>query len=317
MVKYTYDAWGNHAEEVLDSTRATLAALNPFRYRGYYYDTETKLYFLKTRYYDPEIGRFMTIDGIGYLDPETINGLNLYAYCGNNPIANIDPNGNAWWNWLISGLQIVAGIVLVATGVGAGLGASLIVGGTLGMVGNIVGSQIAGGLGSMANGWGAISTGLSLFSYNLVAAIAMTIVGAGTMILGTNEVVAGVTGTNYIQEWTGMSDSLYGGLYFGLNIVSSIGTIAGRLGMRAYSTSTISGHSHLSRQGQLPYAKITRGNTIVHFDGRGNMYWSKHNALHGGKIGNPHWHSEIRGHGAERSWLGMVFELIFNELFRR
>jgi hypothetical protein len=45
----------------------------------------------------------------------------------------VDPNGNAWWNWLISGLQIVAGIVLVATGVGAGLGASLIVGGTLGL----------------------------------------------------------------------------------------------------------------------------------------------------------------------------------------
>ena len=232
----------------------------------------------------------------------------------------MDPNGNAWWNWLISGLKIVAGIVLVATGVGVGLGASLIVGGTLGMVGNIVGSQIAGGLGSMANGWGAISTGLSLFSYGWVGAIAggvMVAVGAGTMAFGANEVVAGVTGTNYIQEWTGMSDSLYGGLYFGLNIVSSIGTIAGRLGMRAYSTSTISGHSHLSRQGQLPYAKITRGNAIVHFDGRGNMYWSKHNALHGGKIGNPHWHSEIRGHGAERSWLGMVFELIFNELFRR
>lgn len=324
VARYLYDAWGTVS--VVDNNGALISDtnhignLNPFRYRGYYYDTETKLYFLKTRYYDPEIGRFMTIDGIEYLNPETINGLNLYAYCGNNPVMRVDENGNAWWNWLISGLQIVAGIVLVATGVGAGLGASLIVGGTLGMVGNIVGSQIAGGLGSMANGWGAISTGLSLFSYGWVGAIAggvMVAVGAGTMAFGANEVVAGVTGTNYIQEWTGMSDSLYGGLYFGLNIVSSIGTIAGRLGMRAYSTSTISGHSHLSRQGQLPYAKITRGNTIVHFDGRGNMYWSKHNALHGGKIGNPHWHSELRGHGAERSWLGMVFELIFNELFRR
>ena len=108
MVKYVYDAWGNHGVEVLDSSCETLANINPFRYRGYYYDTETKLYFLKTRYYDPEIGRFMTIDGVEYLDPETINGLNLYAYCGNNPVMRVDENGNAWWHWVV-------GIVLVAT----------------------------------------------------------------------------------------------------------------------------------------------------------------------------------------------------------
>lgn len=54
--------------------------------RGYYYDTETKLYFLKTRYYDPEVGRFITIDDISYIDAETINGLNLYSYCANNPV---------------------------------------------------------------------------------------------------------------------------------------------------------------------------------------------------------------------------------------
>ena len=60
--------------------------MNPIRYRSYYYDAETKLYYLKSRYYDPELGRFMTIDDISYLDPDTINGLNLYAYCGNNPV---------------------------------------------------------------------------------------------------------------------------------------------------------------------------------------------------------------------------------------
>ncbi len=62
---------------------------NPFRYRGYYYDTETKLYYLQTRYYDPAIGRFISRDSIEYADPETINGLNLYAYCGNNPVSDI------------------------------------------------------------------------------------------------------------------------------------------------------------------------------------------------------------------------------------
>ncbi len=132
VVKYTYDAWGNHAEEVLDSTRATLAALNPFRYRSYYYDTDTELYYLNTRYYDPELGRFITIDGIEYLNPETINGLNLYAYCGNNPVMAVDPNGNAWWHWLLGAVAAVAivALVTVATGgaalpvlVGAGIGA--------------------------------------------------------------------------------------------------------------------------------------------------------------------------------------------------
>ena len=98
VVKYTYDAWGNAVTDVLDCNANAIAELNPFRYRSYYYDTETGLYFLKSRYYDPELCRFMTIDDISYLDPETTNGLNLYAYCGNNPIANVDYSGNEWWN---------------------------------------------------------------------------------------------------------------------------------------------------------------------------------------------------------------------------
>ena len=104
MVKYKYDAWGKCHTTVVDSTANTIAELNPFRYRSYYLDTETGLYFLKTRYYDPEIGRFMTIDDISYLDPESINGLNLYAYCFNNPVNCVDYTGQApeWlWNVLV------------------------------------------------------------------------------------------------------------------------------------------------------------------------------------------------------------------------
>ena len=56
---------------------------------------ETGFYFLQTRYYDPEIGRFMTIDDISYLDPESINGLNLYAYCLNNPVMYVDASGTS------------------------------------------------------------------------------------------------------------------------------------------------------------------------------------------------------------------------------
>ena len=102
VAQYKYDAWGNH--KVLDSsgnevTSSThIGNLNPFRYRSYCFDTETKLYFLKTRYYDPEVGRFINMDSIDYAAPETINGLNLYAYCGNNPVMGYDSAGTKWWN---------------------------------------------------------------------------------------------------------------------------------------------------------------------------------------------------------------------------
>ena len=78
VVKYKYDAWGNckvlnaDGSEISDSNH--IGILNPLRYRSYYYDTGIGLYFLKTRYYDPEIGCLMTIDDIGYLDPDSING---------------------------------------------------------------------------------------------------------------------------------------------------------------------------------------------------------------------------------------------------
>ena len=93
VVEYKYDAWGNHEAEVASEDYVALANLNPYRYRGYYFDEETGLYYLQTRYYDPEVGRFISRDSIEYADPETICGLNLYAYCGNNPVMNVDPTG--------------------------------------------------------------------------------------------------------------------------------------------------------------------------------------------------------------------------------
>ena len=97
MVKYVYDAWGNHAVHDASGNEITssshIGIINPFRYRSYFYDVETGLYYLKTRYYDPEICRFISMDSIEYADHETINGLNLYAYCNNNPVNMCDPTG--------------------------------------------------------------------------------------------------------------------------------------------------------------------------------------------------------------------------------
>ena len=98
VVKYVYDAWGNHKVLNPDGTENTtdnfIGNINPIRYRSYYYDTETGLYYLNARYYDPEVCRFISPDDINYLDPETIGGTNLYAYCNNNPVMYADPSGH-------------------------------------------------------------------------------------------------------------------------------------------------------------------------------------------------------------------------------
>ena len=72
---------------------SSLGVPNHFRYKGYYYDAETNLYFLKTRYYSLELCRFISPDSVDYLDPESINGLNLYAYCENNSVNMMDLSG--------------------------------------------------------------------------------------------------------------------------------------------------------------------------------------------------------------------------------
>ena len=84
VAEYRYDAYGNCT--ILSSTNADLANFNPIRYRGYYYDTETGLYYLNARYYNPEWRRFLSPTRSNALNPEVINGLNSYVYAGNNPI---------------------------------------------------------------------------------------------------------------------------------------------------------------------------------------------------------------------------------------
>ena len=93
---YTYDAWGKcslsgaNGNTILEDKVVTF--YNPFRYRGYYYDYETGYYYLQTRYYNPEWGRFLNADA--YVSTGTgLLGYNMFAYCNNNPVMNVDPNG--------------------------------------------------------------------------------------------------------------------------------------------------------------------------------------------------------------------------------
>lgn len=92
VVEYHYDAWGNPVAKT-GSMADTLGTVNPFRYRGYVYDEETGLYYLKDRYYNPLWKRFISADEKSKTGNQLL-GANLYVYCLNNPIVMIDRNGD-------------------------------------------------------------------------------------------------------------------------------------------------------------------------------------------------------------------------------
>ena len=95
VVEYGYDAWGNPISKT-GTLAATLGTLNPFRYRGYVYDEETGLYYLRNRYYKPAWRRFINADNHDLLSQfrETLGNKNLYEYCNNNPLNKLDSTGN-------------------------------------------------------------------------------------------------------------------------------------------------------------------------------------------------------------------------------
>ena len=120
VAEYSYDAWGRLLCN-LDEDEETIYSLNPLFYRGYVYDRETKLYYLQSRYYNPEIGRFISADSVMSDDGGDMLGSNLFAYCLNNPVNRTDPNGN--WsmpNWLKITIGVAATVAAVVVAVGTG-----------------------------------------------------------------------------------------------------------------------------------------------------------------------------------------------------
>ena len=103
---YTYDAWGKVTENATSADTENITETNPIRYRGYYYDTETRLYYLKSRYYDPAVKRFLNADGLISTGIEDVCK-NMFAYCKNDSVNMADSSGNdpvpAWALHIISG----------------------------------------------------------------------------------------------------------------------------------------------------------------------------------------------------------------------
>ena len=161
---------------------STLGVDNPFRYRGYYYDTETGLYYLESRYYNPELGRMMSADSLSVLgmSKTTLNDKNLYNYCDGNPVGRVDESGTFPVAIFIQGA--IGGVIGFASGVM-----------TAGAVAEIEGRKVTkkealvAGLTGLASGAlsGAISgmTGIltpkKIFEYQWLGNIAVAGIAAG------------------------------------------------------------------------------------------------------------------------------------------
>ena len=112
VVNYRYNSWGKLLG-ITGSMAESLGKDNPYRYKGYYYDEETGMYYLKSRYYNPEICRFISADDMELtrVSPMALSDKNLYAYCDNNPIMRRDTSGELW------------GFILAGAAIGAAVGA--------------------------------------------------------------------------------------------------------------------------------------------------------------------------------------------------
>ena len=195
--EYAYDAWGT-CYIMLDTDG--VGSLNPFRYRGYYMVSCIGLYYLTTRFYDYMTGRFLNADvpSICFDDGLTLpEGCNLYSYCHNNPIMNVDPSGHVAISLLLIGFFVGAAVGFGGSVVSQGItngwdninwwqaGFDGLIGGISGLIGGsgvgVAGSMISGGILGFAGSVGGdlISNGGDFSKVNWGKAVVMGVVGIG------------------------------------------------------------------------------------------------------------------------------------------
>ena len=124
IAKYTYDPWGkllkvtpNGWLEEQNAYYLKVAEANPLRYRGYYYDSETGFYYLQSRYYDPNIGRFINADSYASTDATGLLSTNMFAYCENDPVCKVDVSGEV----TVSIFADLNATLLIGVGIGFGV----------------------------------------------------------------------------------------------------------------------------------------------------------------------------------------------------
>ena len=175
---YDYDAWGNctvydsSAKVLTDPT--SIANLNPLRYRGYYYDAETGFYYLQSRYYDFANCRFINADTFATTDANGLLSANMFAYCENNPIMRVDPDGSSPLSLVINTL-VGAGVSVASAAINA----------------NIAGSPISTGDLIKAAAVGAVSGFLSSLNpvakvVTAAAAVSGAVTFVGSMLTGSS-----------------------------------------------------------------------------------------------------------------------------------
>lgn len=181
VVEYRYNAWG----ELLATTgtyATTLGKLNPFRYRGYGYDEESGLYYLRNRYYNPELQRFITTDNIAYLGADSsVIGYNLYTYCLNSPANRLDESGNlSLPNWAKVAIGAVATVAAVAVTVATGGAAAPV------LVGVATNTIISGISGYSRGGVDGLKDGLAnVFMFSGLMAFGSSLISAGVRAIKT------------------------------------------------------------------------------------------------------------------------------------
>jgi RHS repeat-associated protein len=207
---YAYDAWGNCKVTCYDVNENAIAEtdpafethignINPIRYRSYYFDTETGLYYLMSRYYDPETGRFINADNAEVaiaLQGDMLNGLNLYSYSMNNPVNFSDPSGHSITLGIILLLTLglaaagatVGGVQAAANGgnVWDGIWKGALIGGMVGLSVSLMGAGIFGfaGFGTA----GALGFG-GMFAANAGIAASMAFSAGMTSFMALNSTV--------------------------------------------------------------------------------------------------------------------------------
>ena len=204
LVSYTYDAWGNHVVTPYNNGLSIVPiANNPIRYRGYYYDVDLGLYYLQTRYYDSNIGRFISPDHPAVITatPASLTDKNLYAYCDNNPVMRIDSGGEIW-NWFIGGL----------------------IGGAVGLVSSLADEKDL----------------LDVLWNTVTGAVSGAVAASGVGLAGQVAFNAGVGVLNSIRETASKDDATVGD--YALNVISGglSGVASGWLGGKGTASKHVS-----------------------------------------------------------------------------